>query len=354
LPVGASCTINVSFAPAVAGPVSGTLVIVDNAANSPQSVTLSGTGVAPAAVSLSPTSLTFPATQVGTTSAPQIITLTNTGGANLSINSIAASQPFAETTNCPASLAGGASCTISVAFTPQSSGTANGAVTISDSASGSPQTVSLSGTGATNAASAPTLSPSSLAFGDQIVGVASSKKVVRLTATGSVALNIYSIATTGAFTQTNNCPASLSPETSCNISVAFQPTAYGPANGTLTISDNGAGTPQSVPLSGNGQDFALAATPSSVSVNRGTNAIYTVTATELGDSYNSTVYLSCLGLPASTYCSFAPSGVTPGAGSASSTLTIQTTSSTPAGTYTITIRGRSLVNHTTTVTLVAN
>jgi hypothetical protein len=351
---GASCTISVTFTPQTSGAANGAVTISDSASGSPHSVTLSGTGVTPAAVSLSPTSLTFPATQVGTTSAPQTITLTNTGGASLSINSIAASQSFAQTNNCPASLAGGASCTISVAFTPQASGTANGGVTIVDNASSSPQTVSLSGTGATNVATAPTLSPSSLAFGDQIVGVASSKQVVKLTATGSVALNIYSIATSGPFTQTNNCPASLSPETSCNISVVFQPTAYGPASGTLTISDNGAGTHQSVPLSGNGQDFALTATPSSVSVNRGTNAIYTVTASELGDSYNSTVWLSCLGLPASTYCSFSPSGVTPGAGSASSTLTIQTTSNTPAGTYTITIRGRSLVNHTTTVTLVAN
>jgi Right handed beta helix region/Transmembrane protein 131-like N-terminal/Abnormal spindle-like microcephaly-assoc'd, ASPM-SPD-2-Hydin len=350
---GASCTISVTFTPQSAGSANGAVTITDSASGSPHSVTLSGTGITPAAVSLSPTSLTFPATQVGTTSAPQTITLTNTGGASLIISSLATSQPFAETTNCPTSLAGGASCTISVSFTPQASGNANGGVTIIDNASGSPQTVSLSGTGAT-AATAPTLSPSSLAFGDQIVGVASSQKVVRFAATGSVALNIYSIATTGPFTQTNNCPATLSPGGSCNIDIVFKPTAYGPANGTLTISDNGAGTPQSVPLSGNGQDFALAATPSSVSVNRGTNATYTVTATELGDSYNSPVYLSCLGLPASTYCSFSPSGVTPGAGSASSTLTIQTTSSTPAGTYTITIRGRSLVNHTTTVTLVAN
>jgi len=85
---GASCTINVSFAPTAGGAVSGTLTLTNNAANSPQSVALSGTGVTPAAVSLSPSSLAFVGQQVGTTSAPQTITLTNTGGMNLNITVI--------------------------------------------------------------------------------------------------------------------------------------------------------------------------------------------------------------------------------------------------------------------------
>ena len=351
---GTSCAFNIAFAPTASGSRAG-LLTVNGTNGISLIVSLNGSGFIPTPIaSLSPGSLAFPAQLVGT-SASQPVTLTNIGNASLSVSGISASQPFTQTNNCPATLVASAYCTINVSFTPITGGNAAGGLTIFDNSGGgsSSQTVSLSGT-RTNATSAPTLSPSSLAFGDQIVGVATSKKVIRLTATGSVALNIYSIATTGAFNQTNNCPASLSPGTSCNVSVAFQPAAYGPTNGTLTIADNGAGTPQSVPLSGNGLDYTVAATPSSISVNRGASATFTVTASELGGSYGSTVWLSCLGLPASTSCAFAPSGVTPGAGSVNSTLTIQTLSNTPAGTYTITIRGRSLVNHTTTVTLVVN
>jgi hypothetical protein len=110
-------------------------------------------GSAPA-VSLSPTSLNFGSQAVGTTSAAQSVTLTNSGNAALSITSIGItgtnSGDFAQTNNCPispATLAATASCTISVTFTPAATGTQTAAITITDNASGSPQSVSLSGRG---------------------------------------------------------------------------------------------------------------------------------------------------------------------------------------------------------------
>jgi hypothetical protein len=98
-------------------------------------------------VTLSPTSLTFGVEVVGSTSQPLSITLTNSGTGALSIASITASADFGETNTCSLTLAAGATCTISVTFTPAASGTANGAISITDNAVDSPQTVSLSGNG---------------------------------------------------------------------------------------------------------------------------------------------------------------------------------------------------------------
>ena len=103
-------------------------------------------------VSLSPTSLTFASQTVGTTSAPQTATLTNTGKKSVTITSITITGTnkgdFAETNTCGTTLAVGASCTISVTFTPTATGTRSGTLSVSDDAVGSPQTASLTGTGA--------------------------------------------------------------------------------------------------------------------------------------------------------------------------------------------------------------
>jgi hypothetical protein len=149
LAAGANCAISVTFTPTAAGTRTGTITVTDNAPGSPQTASLTGTGVAvgPTA-SLSPTSLTFAAQTVGTTSAAQNITLSNSGTAALSITSIAASGDYAQTNTCGSSLAAGANCTISVKFTPTAVGTRTGTVTVTDNAPGSLQSASLTGTGA--------------------------------------------------------------------------------------------------------------------------------------------------------------------------------------------------------------
>jgi hypothetical protein len=131
------------------------VTITNNASGSPQSVALSGSGttaLAPA-VSLSPTSLSFGNQQVNTTSAASTVTLTNSGDAALTINSIGLSGTnsgdFAQSNTCPGTLAAGASCTIRVTFTPTATDSRSASVTITDNASGSPQSVALSGTGVT-------------------------------------------------------------------------------------------------------------------------------------------------------------------------------------------------------------
>ena len=113
-----------------------------------------GTTASAPVVSLSPTSLSFGNHQVNTTSAAQTVTLKNSGNAALTIHSIGLSGPnsgdFHQQNTCPSSsstLAAGASCTISVTFTPTAEGTRSASLAITDNASGSPQSVTLSGTG---------------------------------------------------------------------------------------------------------------------------------------------------------------------------------------------------------------
>jgi kumamolisin len=146
LAVGKSCIIKVTFTPTQVGARTGTLTITDNAANSPQTVALSGTGTVQA--KLTPVSATFASEKVGTSSPAKVFTLTNEQTVALTGIGISTSGDFAvSTTTCTTSLAAKAKCTISVVFTPTATGTRTGTLSVSDSAVGSPQTSSLTGTG---------------------------------------------------------------------------------------------------------------------------------------------------------------------------------------------------------------
>ncbi|HEY4453703.1 MAG TPA: choice-of-anchor D domain-containing protein, partial [Pseudonocardiaceae bacterium] len=105
-------------------------------------------GSNPATLSVVPTSLSFASQNVGSTSAAQSVTVTNTGSAAAAISGVSTSGDFAQTNNCGASVAASASCTVSVTFTPTASGTRTGNLTINSNASNGVVTVALSGTGA--------------------------------------------------------------------------------------------------------------------------------------------------------------------------------------------------------------
>ncbi|HEY6293124.1 MAG TPA: choice-of-anchor D domain-containing protein [Terriglobia bacterium] len=251
LGAGGSCAITVTFTPSALGVQSGTLSVSDSGGGSPQTGSLSGTGVQPA-VTFSPTSLTFPAQLVFTTSPPQKVTLTNSGTGTLTITSIVATGNFAQTNNCGNSLGAGGSCTITVTFTPGNKGTLTGAVTVTDSASGSSQSVSLTGTG-----TFVQLSPTSLNFGSQPVGSTSLPMTITLTNKGGIALGIGSVSIIGANAgdfsiESNTCGSSVARGASCFISVTFTPSADGTRTAQVSIVDNGGGSPQSVGLSGLG------------------------------------------------------------------------------------------------------
>jgi uncharacterized repeat protein (TIGR03803 family) len=146
LAVGMKCRISVVFTPTQLGPLTGTLTIADNAANSPQTVALSGSSVLP--VTLTPASATYPKRTVGTTSPPKTFALTNYQTVNLNNITIGVTGDFAvSATTCTSSLAPKGKCRISVTFTPQATGTRIGQLKVSDNVSNSPQTSNLTGTG---------------------------------------------------------------------------------------------------------------------------------------------------------------------------------------------------------------
>jgi len=244
LAIGASCTITVTFKPAQTGPRTASVTITDNAAGSPQTIGLSGTGLASGPnATPSPTSLTFATQLVGTSSSAQPVTLTNYGKMALSIASIAASGDFSQTNTCGSSLAAEANCTISVTFKPTQRGPRTGTLSITDNAAGSPQTVSLTGTG-----TVVEFNPTSLSFGSG----STTTLTTTLSNAGSTALSISSITIAGSttFSQTNTCGTSVAAGGSCTISVTFRRTAKGSFSGDVSVTDNGGGSPQQVRLSG--------------------------------------------------------------------------------------------------------
>jgi hypothetical protein len=260
LAVNATCTFNIKFTPGAIGGRTAALTLTDNATDSPQSVSLIGAGVSPGpVVNFNPTSLTFAGQNVGSTSAAQTVTLTNTGTTTLNISSITLTgtnaSDFAQTNNCPTSLAANASCTFNVTFTPSANGTRSAALTLTDNAADSPESVALSGTGAA-VAPAVTFTPTSVAFGSQNVGTTSAVQTITLSNTGTADMNLSSITITGTnasdFTQTNNCGSVVADDSSCTIQVTFKPGAAGSRNASLTVTDNAPGSPQSVPLTGTG------------------------------------------------------------------------------------------------------
>jgi len=285
------------------------------------------------------------------------VTLSSNGSAPLTISSIAASAGFAETDNCPLSpstLAPGSSCTINVTFTPQAAGAAIGTITVTDDAGNSPQTVALSGTGT---APSVTLSRTSLSFGGQPLTTTSATQSLTLTNSGTANLTISNIAASAGFGQTNNCP--LSPNTlaagaSCTINVTFAPTVSGANAGTVTVTDNASGSPQTVALSGTGTDFSISATPSSQTVKAGKSATYTLTLTPIS-GFAGTVALSCSGVPPAGSCSISANSLTLNGTSATATVTVTTANGkkgTPKGTYTLTLTGTfSALQRRNTVTL---
>jgi len=279
-------------------------------------------------IAFGPGAVTFPVQIVETPSASQSVTLTAAGSQPLSLTGSAVSGDFAfatTDTSCPYSggtVPSGETCTIDVTFTPTATGTRNGSVTINDNAGGSPQSVSLTGTGVATAPVAD-VSTTSLTFGSQLLSTTSAAQPVTLSNTGNVALIVTGISTIGAFGQTNNCGGRVAAGGSCTINVTFTPQSItlptGPTTltGALTITDNSGDTPgstQSVSLTGTWQDFVLT-TPSgyasSATISPGQTATYTLSVVG-EEGFDQTVALSCGGVPTQSTCAVSPNPAVPG------------------------------------------
>jgi Ca2+-binding RTX toxin-like protein len=193
-----------------------------------------------------------------TTSGARTITVTNTGIANLVISGVtltgANANQFAVTAPGCTTLVPGANCTISVTFTPTTTGLKTANVSIAANVPGSPINVGVSGTGIN--AGAPTIGlPGTQAFGNQTVNTTSAARVVTINNTGTANLVISATSLTGAnanqFARTTTC-ATVVPGGSCTVSVTFTPTTAGAKTAALSITHNAPGSPSSVPLTGTG------------------------------------------------------------------------------------------------------
>ncbi len=276
---GRNCSVNIGFSPTTNGVRTAQLVITDDATGSPRIVPLSGFGTPAVPViclSSGAGTLVFSNQLVTTTSTVQSVTITNCGSAALTISSVTvtgfATNDFLVTQTCTnGPLAPGGTCAINVAFAPLAGGTRSATLVIADDAAGSPTTLSLTGIG-TALLPAICFSSSSVDFGSVGVGLTGSVQSVTITNCGTAALVISNLTLTGAnpgdfITNSISCTSTSSIATgaTCVVTMQFAPTAGGSRSASLGFVDNISGSPQLLPLIGNGAlsqpDAAIGKTP---------------------------------------------------------------------------------------------
>ena len=206
--------------------------------------------------------LSFGSVVDGTSSAAQTLTLHNTGGAGATTIAVAVTSPFSRPAGaaggtCAATLAGGATCTINIVFSPATVGALTGTATITGNVAVSGSPVALSGTGIAATLTA-SVSPSPLTFGNWATGTTSNAQSVTVTNTGNVALAGGTFTLGGGAPQpfaisANTCGGGLAVAASCTISLTFAPTTATAFSRTLTVAYTGATvTPAPVSLTGTG------------------------------------------------------------------------------------------------------
>jgi hypothetical protein len=256
IPAGSDCSLTVTFTPTATGARTGTVTLTgnDGGGTQIQVINLSATGTL-AGAALAPSVQTFPSTLVGASSPPLNVVLTNSGADAMTDIAVSTLGDFTQTNTCAAPLAPGASCTISIAYAPTIAGTESGELAVSSDLE--TLTVSLIGNGLATGAS---LDTTQLLYGGQLVGTSSLAQTVIFTNTGSIPINITSVAPSTDFTDTTNCSGSIAAGASCSINILFIPTSTGSLHGAVTIIDT-AGT-QVVTTQGQGASQGLAMSPS--------------------------------------------------------------------------------------------
>ena len=204
-------------------------------------------------VSLSATKLNFGKIPIGQTSAPQTVTLTNTGNATLNISSIVRKGDYAIQSNtCGPQVLAGDNCAVTLTFTPTKKGSRAGSLTFADNAAGSPQKVALAGIGVSIV-----LSPNALSFGPVAVGQSSAPQSVTVSNVSTALVNLTSISIGGATADfaisANTCGTTLAGGSNCSVSVIFHPTKTGTRKGKLNVFNDGGGSVATAPLTGTGQ-----------------------------------------------------------------------------------------------------
>jgi hypothetical protein len=247
---GGQCSVDVTFTPSVTGGASASLAFTDDAPSGTQTVGLSGNGTV-SSVSVSPVSpFDFGNRKVGT-GGSQVFTVTNNGGANLSIAAggvTVSGAGFSKTSdNCSgAVVVPNDNCTFSVGFSPGSAGPLSGLASVNSNDPSSPFGVSLSGNG-----TVPVATPSPPTSFATTIGNPQTKTIT-LTNTGQADLVVQSATLIGdaTFTKTitgSPCGgATLAPGGHCTVDINFLPTTTAAQNATLTFKDDDNSTPNSV------------------------------------------------------------------------------------------------------------
>lgn len=266
---------------------------------------------------------------VGVSSAPQTVEMGNGGPTPITISSVSVSAGFQITTNdCLTTLATNNDCTLQVEFTPTAAGSVAGSLTVVASDAQGTHVIPLNGTGVT--LPVVSLAPGSLSFPAQLISSISAAQVITVSNTGNAALQISNINISGPFAQTNTCTAAVAINSNCKISVTYTPTASGAQTGTLTLADNAAESPQSVQLSGTGQDFSLAAASggsTSATVVPGQAATFNLSLAPANGLTGSVSFI-CGGAPSQATCTVNPSPATLSASNPTTvTVTVTTTAS---------------------------
>lgn len=266
-----SCTVTVSCTPLSAASFSANISFADNVAGSPQTVALTCTGTAPTAgISFAPSSVAFAAQTLGTSSAPTLVTVNSTGAGNLVISLVSVvggnSTSFTQTNNCGTVVPAG-TCAINVTFSPKAAGALASTVCATDNAPGSPQCFTVTGTGL----GVPGIgfNPTSLPFGNQTVGSPSAVLTTTVSNPGTATVTLSSITLTGANAAdysifVNSCGGTLAIGATCTVSVKLNPSVTGLRVANLTFTDNAAGSPQQVALSGTGTQAGTGFAPTTL------------------------------------------------------------------------------------------
>lgn len=245
-----SCTVQMTYT--ANGSEFEVFNVYDDAPGSPQGIFISGQPLTPG-IQFSSLGVRFDQQSIGGKSAVQKVAVMNGSPNPVSITSIGKTGDFVKTQTCGTTLAVGAFCYINISFKPTAVGIRQGSVVLTDSAAASPQVLPLLGTG--GAAAAVALSSTSLSFASQAVGTTSPAQNVSLSNTGG---SVLTMAVTlgginpGEFAMANNCGLSLAPGANCAIKVTFKPTATGTRTAVISITDNAAGSPQKITLTGSG------------------------------------------------------------------------------------------------------
>ena len=340
----AGSTASLNF-PVILGALQGSLVATGTSSNA--FVAKVSPTDAPG-VAITPQQLNFGSQALNSTSSPQTMILINAGSAALIITNIIGGTNFAATDTCGTLLPpGGGNCTIQVTFTPTTLGGATDQITIVDNAPGSPHRVVVTGTGVASSVGALTLSPSSVSFPPQAVGVSSPPQMVRLSNTSQAAVTLTApITVSGDFSETNNCgsiPSVLEVGQTCTITVFFTPTMSGNRAGMLSITANTGA--QTVALTGTGNPvFTLSASARAATIIVGTTtATFTVSASA-PSSFTSMITLTCA---SGATCTFNPTSIMAGQ---SSTVTVTSLSATTTNPFNFTVTGTAM-NQTSNVAL---